>query len=268
MFETDIYKEKLSGFCEAKIYGEHPEYLNSFTSIIMTWVGLIGIYNNIHTCQNIYMLHSALLINGFCSFVYHWTAQYGWGVFDTVTIAFIVLFGGISLIEKLRIVYNIGYRNILVNILPTLYFTLMIVPSCVKNDVLFRKFLGLFIVLIVISFIMIHHRIHHLEDLNHSILHNGYKGIAYVAIGGVSAALSEIFCDSHPFIKYIPGHPLWHLFISYGTYHVAQFITVLHIIRIGNKYEYDDKSSKIRTYFPTITEYYYDEFYKCHVKIT
>lgn len=66
-------------FCEAKLWGKAPEYVNSFTSLFISLVGLYGIKVNKHSNNYVFLLYSALIINGIMSFFYHWTNQIGWG---------------------------------------------------------------------------------------------------------------------------------------------------------------------------------------------
>ena len=69
-------------FCEANLYGGAPEYINSFTSLIISLIGLFGLKYNVHFNNDIYMLYVNLFINGFMSFGYHWTNMLGFGLLD------------------------------------------------------------------------------------------------------------------------------------------------------------------------------------------
>jgi hypothetical protein len=254
MYNYELFNTKLDGFCEATIYGNQPEYMNSITSLIMTIVGFFGIFNNKHNCQNIYMLFSALFLNGFSSFMYHWTAYYGWGLFDAMTMNLIVIYGVSSSLDEIKHLYNFNHRNILFNLIPVAYYMMMIVPPCVGGDTPFRVLFGLFLGFIVFSLLLIHNKLEHIRGLDHRLLHDAYKGIIYIALAGGFWITTEVYCDSFWFVKYLQGHTLWHLFVSYGGYQVGQLLTALHILRHNNGFYYDNKKMFIYKYFPSLVE--------------
>ena len=66
-------------FCEYNIYGKPPEYFNSYSSLILSCIGLFGLlnYKGIYYVHNIY---GALIMNGLTSFLYHYTNKIGWGL--------------------------------------------------------------------------------------------------------------------------------------------------------------------------------------------
>jgi hypothetical protein len=267
MFESDIFRNKLDGFCEVTIYGEHPEYINSYTSLFMSIIGILGIYNNYHSCQNIYFLYASLFFNGLCSFMYHWTAYYGWGIFDAVTMILIAIFSINSIIEELKYLYKLTHRNLIINILPIIYFTFMIVPPCVNNDDIFRILFGLFLVFVLIFILVIHNKIEHISGLDFNIIKNAYRGVGYIALAGGFWITTEIFCDSFWLIRYIPGHPIWHFYVSYGGYQIAQLVSALYILRHNNTYQYNNTKDIVHRYFPSITEYYYSNIYNSYIKV-
>jgi hypothetical protein len=255
MFTTNLFTTKLGGFCESLIFGGPPEYINSITSLIMTIVGFFGIYNNKHSCQNMYMMFSAMFFNGFASFLYHATAFYGWGIFDAVTMILIAVYGVNSALENIIYLYKFNHQNIMFNLVPCIYFTFMIVSPAVNYDELFRILFAGFLIFILIILLLIHNKLEHIKGLDHRLLHDAYKGVGHIALAGFCWIGTEIYCNSFWFVRYIPGHPVWHLFVSYGGYQVAQLLTALHILRNNNGFHYDNFKTVIHTYLPALTEH-------------
>jgi hypothetical protein len=244
-----MFTNKLNGFCEGQIYGGPPEYINAFTSLTMLFIGLIGLKNNIHTNRNIQMLFSSLTINGAASFLYHWTNYYGWGLFDALTMILIAIFGTCAMMEEIQYLYNIRHPTLKTTLLPMTYFTIMLGAPGLGYDGLFRIMFGSFLIIIAITLAIIYDKLIKIDNLSYHILNNAYIGVLYVIMAAICWIIIEVNCNLYYFVKYLPGHAFWHIFISYGCYHVSLLLIALHNHRTGGAYVYNHKQ-----YFPTIVE--------------
>lgn len=246
------FTTKLNGFCEATIYGGPPEYINAITSLFITFIGYYAIQANSHSNQNILMLYASLIINGMASCIYHWTHYNGWGHFDAVSMILISMFSMLAMKQEIEHLYNIKNRKVYIDTSFMLYFTVMIVSLCLDNDLVFRILFGCFLVFILIGVVLINNVINNNRlYLDNEIVYNGHFGMFCVAFSGISWIITETLCDSVTVIKYIPGHAFWHIFISYGGYHVSQLILALSFVRQSLKFTYNS-TGNINKYLPTV----------------
>ena len=97
-------------FCEMNIYGKSPEYINSFSSLCLTFFGLFGLIMN-DKIHEIKMIYTAMIYNGIASFMYHFNNQLGWGLLDRFSMILIALpcyMIGVKILESLNF-YSIFY---------------------------------------------------------------------------------------------------------------------------------------------------------------
>ena len=80
-------------FCEGKLNGL-PEYYNAFSSLFITYFGLLGL----HKTKNeliIQIIYSLLTVNGISSFMYHWTGNIGFALYDEYPMILSLFLGNI-----------------------------------------------------------------------------------------------------------------------------------------------------------------------------
>ena len=95
-------------FCESKILGL-PEYINSFTSLFISFFGIYGLQNKNNDIF-VDIMYSTISILGIGSFGYHYTGTIGWALCDEVPMI-VAVFIGIIYTEK---VYNKIKKNKLI----------------------------------------------------------------------------------------------------------------------------------------------------------
>ncbi len=71
------------GFCESSVVGP-PEYVNAFTSLAMTFYGLMGLFMTQNHNIILRVTSAMLAVTGIGSVIYHWTLHTGWGQIDAL----------------------------------------------------------------------------------------------------------------------------------------------------------------------------------------
>lgn len=191
-------------FCESRLNNNNePELLNSYSSIIISCIPvIIGIPKNNFFKNTAYIL----ILNGFCSFYYHYTLSWFGKHLDEVTMVLANYNAVFGLLEmgvfryknQLRIINNI--------ILPIL----ISVNTLPQYDYLFPFVFSIYMILTVCLIVDI------------SILYNYNKTVNaylfYSLIGAMLWIISELICNQYT--KY--GHVIWHCFFPFGFYKIMK----------------------------------------------
>jgi len=212
-------------FCESKIYAlnQHPEYLNSLSSLFITFIGINALMKHNHSFL-LSLLYSSLVINGITSFFYHYYNTIGWGLLDRMSMVIIAM-SSINLfisninriieIDRLEYIDRIKY----INCITISYFTILFTVAGLHMETLFNIIFGIFLGSLII-FVYLIDRNYKLK-IPHTITLFAWKGIKYIAISGVFWIVTENLCNEYGFVKYLFGHVWWHIFVSYGGYLIS-----------------------------------------------
>ena len=206
-------------FCEMNIYGQSPEYINSLSSLFLVFFGLFGIifHNKIH---DIKMVYTAMIFNGICSFMYHFNNQLGWGLLDRFSMILIALpcyMIGVKILESLKF-YSIFYD--ILRFLIIFYLSYLMTVIGLHHEERFNALFGLFLINLAI-FVFFIDKFNKSFNVPKNIIKISWFGIYLIAIAGVFWILTEKFCNSVWFIKYLFGHTIWHFGVSLGGYLVT-----------------------------------------------
>lgn len=192
-------------FCEKQLW--HIEYLNSFSSLFISAIGFWG-FRFPHSSPSITLVYVALFLNGIGSFGYHWTNQIGWGLIDRMTMILIS-------ISSIQIGLETVFRNKFIFVLSQAYITSLLVVCALQYDDLFNILFGLFLVTL-----LLYVRTVQIKNLaEYEYIRKGYLGILFIVIAGLSWIITEKYCHE---LKYVPGHAIWHIAISYGGHLILQ----------------------------------------------
>jgi hypothetical protein len=265
-------------FCESTIYSntQHPEYLNSISSLFISFIGYIGLnnpYNNFHTR----MIYSSLFLNGITSCYYHYYNTIGWGLLDRLSMILIAMFSvynctiNIQPILILEFYTNnnthitnqntiqttnqttnqIKYKNkdidtiiTIIDILVLIYFTILFTITSLHFESLFNILYGLFLTSLVIYIYKVDKHSIALK-IPREIVSFAWTGIKCILLSGIFWIVTEKFCSQLFIFKYLFGHVWWHIFVSYGGYLltlIPTYISVNNIIKNNKqiiiKYKY------------------------------
>ena len=219
-------------FCESKLWDGSSEYINSLTSLFISYIGYYGLKYNHHLNNDVFLLYSALLINGICSFLYHWTNYLGWGYFDRfsmVLIAYPCVVGGLKEISYL---YKFDNKiNKFMTVLTQIYFTFLITFCALDYEKIFNNLFGIFLGLILVFMIMVNFKRNEIDKKIHKLINWGFIGVSMIAIAGISWIIIENLCDVYSIMKYTHGHAIWHIFVSLGGYLSSLLLVGLSISR-------------------------------------
>lgn len=202
-------------FCEATIYGKPPEYINSFTSLFLSFIGCYGLMMN-NKVNNINFIYSALIINGFCSFMYHYNNFLGWGLLDRFSMVLIAIpcyFISLDFIKS-----NILKK--MLTIVFTFYLTILLTSIGLQNETLFNYLFGFFLISILFFLVYLESNNKYLL-IPRKVINYGWKGMLYITLAGGFWILTEKLCYQNYFVKYLFGHGFWHFGVSYGGYLIS-----------------------------------------------
>lgn len=220
-------------FCESLIYSNvpHPEYLNSISSLFITFIGLNGLCKlNIDKLHKIFL--SSLVINGITSYFYHYYNSIGWGLMDRMSMILIAISSIFTLIFQLdKIIELSNLLESFIYLLIISYFTILLTITSLHMEDIFNMLFGLFLSssLIYMYLINKHKKKLYIPD---EIIKFGWNGIIYIGSSGFFWILTENLCTNIWFIKYLFGHIWWHVFVSYGGY---LFSLVSNFLYLKNK---------------------------------
>jgi hypothetical protein len=208
-------------FCEFYIYNKAPEYINATTSLMLVFYGMKGLLMFRKAVSHQRMLYMAFLVNGLTSCMYHSTNWIGWGLMDRFSMLLIAWNCYMLFLEVLR-----AHTRIWAPLLDcmrfgiTMYMTVMMTIAGLHNEPLFDTLFGTFLgsLILVLGMVSCMRRTF---PLSSSILKDGWKGVGYIGMAGAAWILTEKWCLSYVVLKYVMGHAVWHVGVSYGGFLVS-----------------------------------------------
>jgi hypothetical protein len=225
-------------FCEMNIYGTPPEYINSISSLFLSLFGIFGLIfiedsSKINDIKNIY---TALIINGFCSFMYHYNNKIGWGLMDRFSMILIAIpcYSIAIDILKLSKISKDLFRLLIIS-----YITILMTVTGLQHEILFNILFGCFLgsLFIFLCIIQVQNSSYLIPK---NILNKGWFGVFLLTIAGIFWIVTEKLCFHFTIIKYLFGHSFWHFGCAYGGYLITLVPTYYYnrdkFIKIGYYY--------------------------------
>lgn len=202
--------------CEGKMFGGPPEIMNSFSSLVIAVIGLIGYFKYHHVPT--YQLYLLFILHGFLSFMYHITNHLGWRIADRsagVLIAQYTLYSYSSFIWVVLKDENILF---MCRLLFNAYILYMLVSIGLHEEDTFNITFSLYLLFLVwyVKCIDVFHDILQIPD---DVVFRARRGIRVILFGGSFWILTEMFCDN--LTKYFVGNVFWHIAVSVGGYYVG-----------------------------------------------
>jgi hypothetical protein len=222
------FYDKTDGFCEKYLWDNKKEYLNTITSLIISYFGLFGITQN-DSNFNTDVLYSFLIVNGAFSGLNHWYNYKGWSYLDGITMMLPVTFGNLVIykffLNELSSDKNI--EKLFYILYPTSAYLVLTLDLFASNF----KYIFLGLSLALLGFIPLAIEYKGKYDLDYQksciddIIANFIKGVLFVSIGAGLWFYSEPKCENKnidPKIKKklanMHLHSAWHIFSGYGFY--------------------------------------------------
>jgi hypothetical protein len=215
-------------FCEATIYSNGAEYINSITALFISFIGLFGLYYNT-TDINSSMMYYSLVLNGITSCAYHHTHYIGWGLLDRYSMVFVAAYCYNVFINL--IIKDYPFISHLLRFLIVSYLTVLSTFTGLHNEFMFNMLFGVFLTSVIMFIISLSY----IYKLNKIVFIYGAKGIILISIGGISWIVTENLCYEYNIIKYLMGHSLWHIAVSLGGYYIS-LIPLLNGCNLDFKY--------------------------------
>lgn len=234
------------GFCEGYLYGR-PEYVNSFTSLFMTFLGLYMLFGNKYINSVTRLFASSLAITGIGSFGLHYWGTFFWGRMDTfpmIITSYLIMFLSYNVIFH-RIfhtelyVYRFLSGLLSFAVMACVFFTIAGrttsgIEISLYTYFLFPQFLtaiSLFLHVFVVSTELV---------TTTKCKQYGVTGVLSLVVSGLCWVLTEPYCEQHTWVRYVFGHAIWHLGVSYGAFLLATVLVYMYCV-------YTDKNPIFRT---------------------
>jgi hypothetical protein len=213
----------IGNFCEKKIWGSHPEWLNCLSCFFISYIPYMGLkYSKINS-ETIKNILSFLFIGGFTAFLYHWNGYYISKHLDEVPMILSIWLG-------LKKILSINNLNIYFQYILNIYFVLLLSINSIPNFDNYFPILFTFPCLLLIPLLLKYYICMKHTCKNEKILigkHVCFKGMLLSIMGALSWVLSENYC--HPLM--ILGHSLWHIFFSLGMFYILTSIDYMEQIK-------------------------------------
>jgi len=237
------WREKDNGFCESLIYGD-PEYVNSFTSLIIFGFGLLLLFLVRTNNHLIKFICGSITVTGMGSFAFHWTLWKSTGLLDTVPMLFASYGAGYLCLDLITYKYikidknDMKMYQICSNIfallsLCCLYPGIMITAIDSSNnssfDILFAipNIIIIFTTLFMRFYTFIeYYENNHYIDVKRSFI-SVLLGLSVALFAAILWFITELNCNNYDWMKYTYAHGFWHLGISYGYYHLMMFFVYM-----------------------------------------
>ena len=203
-------------FCESTIYSaaQHPEYLNSFSSLFISFIGILGLIKP-HNYLTLSMTSACLVVNGIFSFMYHYYNSIGWGLLDRMSMVILAINATYLFINDIIQKYP-EYKNVY-HLMIASYYSLLLTVGGLHKEQLFNTMFGLF--LISLAYFM--YNLTTVFYVPNNIKTIGWRGIKCIVLSGVFWIGTEALCHKFFFIKYMFGHVWWHVLVSIGGHYIS-----------------------------------------------
>lgn len=223
-------------FCEANIYGQPPEYFNSYSSLFLTFIGCYAMTinrpflfeSNYDSAKynDIFMLYASLTINGLMSFLYHYTNWIGWGLMDRFSMVLIATYSFNSFTNALYTFDLCQPFYNLVRLFQISYLTILLTITGLHNEHLFNILFGIFLLgLIIFMFQITFSR--QRNYISQEIIFYGWKGVLLIYLAGITWIITENLCNEFFIMKYLMGHTFWHFGVGLGGYYISLVLLAL-----------------------------------------
>ena len=246
------------GFCETVAF-HRPEYSNAFSSILIMLISCAWWYNSSRLSTTMRMIYTCILLNGAASFAYHWTLQWGWGLFDSQTMLFAVCLGNYVMYDDILFRHYVTasinldldpdaisrsqrkYHNLtsIVAIATITAFTITTILSVIPlySTHFSIVFGGLAVALFPGAIIDYRYLRNNTSPINTIVSKYFLIGIITSCIAPLLWMIPEPLCHVYPNIaRYVFWtHSLWHILLCYGLCTIAQTILYIHAINEGLK---------------------------------
>ena len=197
-----------SNFCERRLFPSQPEYINAFSALYISYIGLRNLIRrrNIRLGPINSSIYWCIFTNGLCSFAYHWNAWYIFKLADEFSMIIPVWFG------LLEITHMLNYPPIVIGLI-TLYNICMLAMG---TFIWFEPYFPMAFAVELLLLIPLYKDCLYIRS-DPSLI--GLKGILISSVSGLCWFITERNCS----IYLIWGHAVWHIGMSTGLSYLINY---------------------------------------------
>lgn len=197
----------VNNFCEKRLIG-NPEYLSSFSALIISLIPYIGIKYNKNISYGAFNIYILLIITGLTSFGYHWTGWYIFKHLDEIPMLLSVWLGLLNLSKE----YS---RNFYLSFAINSYFTLILALNTIPSLQFLFPYLFSISLLSTVPLQFLKLKLKKYTFKKYTNIKLSLIGILLCILSGIIWITSEIYCNKW----LILAHSLWHFGIGLGVYY-------------------------------------------------
>jgi hypothetical protein len=210
-----IYNDTIvHAFCESRLTGGPPEYLNSITSLYMTFLSFSVLWRKeLYLKSMTKIVYLLMAINGIASMLYHAKLTYSYKLADEYTMILPISLGVANFADKLLQ----SYKSIIFNFFYLSYNVyIMILDTDLANDTKFPWFFTVDLFILFYLYFLAYKKGRDPKKI-------GLEGIMLCAGSSIVWTVTEYLCEVMPIIG-IVGHSIWHIGMPLGFHRIIIFM--------------------------------------------
>lgn len=201
-------------FCEAKLTGGPPEYLNSITSLYMTFLALNTLRKRDLYLQSVSkIIYLLMAINGVASMLYHFNLNYRYKLADEYTMILPMTIGVANLSDKLFTFYKAIIFNLF---FISFNIFIMIFDIDIANDTLFPMYFSIDCFFLFYLCFLAYRRGRDRQGV-------AREGVLLCTGSGIIWIITENLCEIMPLFGFF-GHAIWHIGMPLGFHRIIIFM--------------------------------------------
>ena len=201
-------------FCEAKLTGGPPEYLNSITSLYITFLAFTTLKKRELYLKSVSkIIYLLMAINGISSMLYHANLTYRYKIADEFTMILPITLGVANFADKLFF----SYKGIIFNFFYLSYNVfIMILDTDLDNDDIFPIFFTIDLFILYWLYFLAYKKKRDPTGI-------GMQGVILCTASGLTWIVTEKLCNYLPLLGLI-GHAIWHIGMPLGFHKIIIFM--------------------------------------------
>ena len=255
------FNQKQKGFCESYLWKSEREYINTFSSLFMSYLGIKGINQKDNSLSDNF-LFSCLFVNGIFSGFNHWTKKKGFSYLDGLTMIIPVSYANLIIYEFY--LKEISKNDGLKKLYNLLFSSIITVPLVLSEFSKYFNYVFLVLSLMLTGFFYVLNQYRNTltdqEDLDCIDNINACfgKGVLYVIIGAGCWFVSEPKCQNDKIsqetkekLARLHLHFVWHIFAGYGFYLMIHSFKMIHLFSDDTNKDINRINESLNLFFPT-----------------
>lgn len=233
---TYDYDDIVSDFCESYLWG-HPEYINSFTSLVFSFLMFyLILMNEVNSVITLFTV--VVFLTGIGSFMFHWT---GWNLFASTDVNPLFLAPCLGMYITFNAIF---YKHFQLNRGKYVYYKwsrfftsfismswFFIVLTLRENDDISLPFEWYFIppcICVGLGLMWMRFVSHEFQFAEFTKLRRYFYVACACAIVAIVTNRLEPDCRDNKVMRYFQTHGIWHITMAYTTYLLVVILVFIH----------------------------------------